>query len=293
MKQFCLFITITISAWLTPLSAQDDWEWPRAVIDGIAYSLETYDIDCEGGTFRTASVINPSELFIGYDKYSGDIVIPTRVEHDGFFYTVNSIFENCFAECKNLESVICPSIGSVMSYAFKDCPLLAKINFSNSDYLGAWIYSYGITDCPKLKELILPPHLSTLCDNAIEAAGLEKLELPESLNSIGDEALCLPSLKELVCHVKTPIGITASNPFGSGEKGISLKKCTLRVPAESVEAYKSSNHWKNFGQILPIEETGIAAIEAEVETGKTYDLLGCPASGKGVRIVNGKKTLVR
>lgn len=65
------------------------------------------------------------------------------------------------------------------------------------------------------------------------------------------------------------------------------------MPAESVTAYKTADHWKEFGRILPIENADIVAPNAATEAAEAYDLLGRPATGNGVRIINGKKTLVR
>jgi hypothetical protein len=35
----------------------------------------------------------------------------------------------------------------------------------------------------------------------------------------------------------------------------------LYVPAESVDAYEEANQWKEFGQILPIENTSVNQVE--------------------------------
>lgn len=278
-----------------------DWPEDKVVeIDGIAYHL-LYDLlvpDCEGNEYYEIidryAVVAPLHLLDGgsESKYSGNVVIPNNLEYDGFTYGIYSLEENCFVDCNDLESVTIAAFGYIPDSAFRNCPKLKKIDLSGC-YNDCTLGSYAIAECPELKEFTLPSGITDLDAQAIEASGLEKIELPETLYSIGAEALCLPSLKELICHVKTPIVMNATNPFGCGEKGINLKECTLRVPAESVEAYKSANYWKDFGQILPIEETGIAAAEAEAESGKAYDLLGRQASGKGVRIVNGKKMLVR
>ena len=41
---------------------------------------------------------------------------------------------------------------------------------------------------------------------------------------------------------------------------VPLADATLYVPAESVEAYKSANQWKDFGTILPISGTDLEDI---------------------------------
>ena len=64
-------------------------------IDGI-----NYDLVAEA---KQATVVSKS------DKYSGEIVIPESVEHEGIAYSVTSIGERAFDWCSGLTSVTIPN----------------------------------------------------------------------------------------------------------------------------------------------------------------------------------------
>ena len=65
-------------------------------IDGI-----NYDFNAEA---KEATVIAKSG-----DKYSGEVVIPEYVEHDGTAYSVTSIGDYAFHWCSGLTSVTIPN----------------------------------------------------------------------------------------------------------------------------------------------------------------------------------------
>lgn len=292
MKQFCLFIVMCMFAMLKPATAQF-WDYPNTVINGVAYDLFVDFWDDEfDEPLRTAVVKSLS--VVTSEKYTGNVVIPESVEYDGNIYYIFEMYDSCFVDCENLESVTFTTCVSISDCSFINCPALKRIEMGNI-YSMDWTYIgvSGISDCPNLKELILSPDLTYLDNNAIEAKGLERLKLPEKVVKIRDKSMCLPNLKELICMSKYPPGIGGSNPFGSGDRGINLKECVLRVPARSIELYKTADYWKDFGQILPLEDVGAVAPEADAESGQAYNLLGRRATGKGLRIINGKKTLTR
>ena len=78
-------------------------------IDGINYKLNA--------EAKQATVIAKSR-----GKYSGEVVIPESVEHEGSAYSVTSIGEYAFSYCSGLTSVTIPnSVTSIGYYAFSDC----------------------------------------------------------------------------------------------------------------------------------------------------------------------------
>ena len=77
-------------------------------IGGIFYILNTNE--------KTAEVTeNPN-------KYTGNIVIPEKVEYEGTEYSVTSIGYNAMNQCSDVTSVTIPnSVISIGNYAFNDC----------------------------------------------------------------------------------------------------------------------------------------------------------------------------
>ena len=78
-------------------------------IDGINYDLVA--------KVKQATVIEKTS-----GKYSGEVVIPESVEHEGAAYSVTSIGSSAFYSCSGLTSVTIPnSVESIGSSAFRYC----------------------------------------------------------------------------------------------------------------------------------------------------------------------------
>ena len=89
-------------------------------IDGINYDLVV--------KAKQATVIAKSS-----GKYSGEVVIPESVEHEGAAYSVTSIGDNAFCECFSLTSITIPnSVTSIGRDAFYGCSGLTSVTIGNS-----------------------------------------------------------------------------------------------------------------------------------------------------------------
>ena len=81
-----------------------------------------------------------------------------------------------------------------------------------------------------------------------------------------------------------------------------VSSATLHVPAASLETYKTTTPWNEFGTIVALTDddpkpSGIDKIEASYKTNKEvfFDLNGVRLSEprKGINIINGKKIIVK
>ena len=89
-------------------------------IDGINYDLVA--------KAKQATVVAKSS-----GKYSGKVIIPESVEHEGATYSVTSIGIYAFSDCSGLTSVTIPnSVTSIGECAFWACSGLTSVTIGNS-----------------------------------------------------------------------------------------------------------------------------------------------------------------
>lgn len=128
---------------------------------------------------------------------------------------------------------------------------IKKIRFSNSlKSIGVQAFSHHSLD---FKELIFPESLVEIGANAFyNEKAVSEIVFGSNLTSLGYGSFCgFENLATVYCYaVKPP---TANGAAWTYE----LATARLRVPAESIDAYKNANGWSSFGEILPIEESSV------------------------------------
>ena len=122
----------------------------EVTIDGIKYDVIT--------KAKQATVIR------GETKYSGSIVIPSEITHNNVTYSVTSIGNEAFYECKGLTSIEIPnSVTSIGNEAFWGCRGLTSVTIPNS--------------------------VTSIGGRAFQGcSGLTSIEIPNSVTSIGNYA---------------------------------------------------------------------------------------------------------
>lgn len=139
----------------------------------------------------------------------------------------------------------------------------------------SWPNNGGILGCPNLYKLVISEGVTNM---SIGIDGSESsyyqiycispvVELPSTIEKIGNRTFGLYKRSIIVCRALIPPRIYL--PPGRYSDGYrseptltesfydaynQMKKMTLYVPAESVDVYKSTPGWSQFGAILPIEE---------------------------------------
>ena len=158
-------VLLALFVMLTPLMASAE----KVEIDGIWYNLVS--------KAKQATVTRSDGT-----SYSGNIIIPTTVTYDGVEYSVTSIGNYAFENCRNLTAIVIPKgIIEIGQYAFSGCGLhtitipgsVNKINTSTflkcsnltSVYISEGVTSIGnmaFSNCSKLTSITIPSSMTEI-----------------------------------------------------------------------------------------------------------------------------------
>ena len=168
------------------------------------------------GSTNKVAVECYSETAASNNHVSGDVVIPSSVEHNNVTYSVAYIGSSAFSGCSGLTSVSIPnSVTSIREFAFSGCSGLTSVSIPNSV---TFIMSGVFYAC----------------------SGLTSVSIPNSVTGIGDLAF-------YGCSGLTSVKCLASIPPSIGNNSFQniSDTCTLTVPCSSLEAYTTSD-WNTY-----------------------------------------------
>ena len=172
-------------------------------------SASAYDVKVDGIYYNLISKSKTAEVTSGEDKYAGDVVIPSSITSEGKEYTVTSIGNEAFYQCKGLTSVIIPnSVTSIGESAFYFCSSLTSITIPNSV---TSIGSSAFAHC-SLTSVTIPNSVTSIGDGAFAwCSGLTSITIPNSVTSIGDYAFrdCSGLTSVTIPNSVTSIGYSA------------------------------------------------------------------------------------
>ena len=168
-----------------------------------------------------------------------------KFEYNHLYYNTLS---DCAAEVSSQAS---------LNYNHDSLVIRQTVDYRTNAYRIVRIGEAAFYEYPSLVFISLPNSVTSIGIGAFyNCTNLCKILLPPALQTIGCGAFAnCTSLKEVTCLATIP---PTCGDLVLGEYeifyGVNVANIPLYVPAESIELYKKADHWKDFGQILPIED---------------------------------------
>lgn len=178
------------------------------------------------------------------------IVIPAQTFVEDWYYSDSEMF-GVFASCQALTDVtLLEGVTKIANGEFSNCRNLQTIHIPESV---ASIGKCAFLNCSNLTSVTLPNSITSIGNCAFMSSGLTSVSIPNSVTSIGVWAFnSCSSLTSITSEATNPPTLE-SDVFINVDKSI-----PLYVPAESIDAYKAAEQWKDFTIILPIPAASVA-----------------------------------
>ena len=161
--------------------------------------------------------------------------------------SVISINEGAFRECNGLTSVTIPnSVTCIGDHAFGNCYNLTSVTIPNSV---TSIGNYAFHGCRGLTSVTIPNSVTNIGEEAFSGcSGLTSITIGNGIEWIDYHAFAeCPELTDVYCMAEN-----APETFSDAFEGSYIEYATLHVPVGSVDAYKATEPWSGFKDILAI-----------------------------------------
>ena len=199
---------------------------------------------------------------------------------------ITSIGEDAFVNCSNLQNMNLPSgITTIGDYAFVGCSNLTNVILPSAL---TSIGNIAFANCSNLANVTLSSNITSIGSSAFQdCSSLKNLTISKEVTSIKDIALN-NSYNWLELE---SVYVAWENPIEAGSffDRIKISNCTLYVPQGTKEAYANADVWKDFGNIIEYDATGIDKVtnRSDVKEISRYSLNGQRVTSptKGVNIV--------
>ena len=201
MKKLLLLLSLCLFAGMKTYAAITYTE-----VDGIYYYF-----------WDNTAIVSPfaqTDDWPGYfSNYKGNVVIPETVTYNGTTYSVTSIGDYAFYNCKGLTSVTIPSsVTNIGADAFGYCSGLTSITIPNS------VTSIGFSafsGCSGLTSVDIGNGVTSIGSGTFEGcSSLTSITIPESVTSIGIHAFYDCSS---LADITIPNSVTSIGPHSFDE----------------------------------------------------------------------------
>jgi hypothetical protein len=178
--------------------------------------------------------------------------------------TLTTIENDAFADCSGLTSFTLPK--SVTHYgeglgALKECGNLASIKvedgntkYDSRDNCNAIIETATKTLVSGCKNTVIPNTVTIIGLQAFRGSSLTSIVIPSSVTMIGELAF-------LYCNNLTSVSVDVTTPLAITENTFTNRaNATLYVPAGSKAAYEAADYWKDFKEIIEMEDPSVRTV---------------------------------
>ena len=188
-KGFIMLVVLMLMMASSAMAQEAKFE----VIGGLRYLLDT--------GAKTATLMPKTD-----GKYSGDIVVPEKVNSsDGMEYVVTSFEERCFYDCSGIKAITIPSsVTSLGDYCFSCCYGLTSITIPSS----VTSLSDGcFSGCSGLTSITIPSSVTSLGGSCFyDCSGFKSITIPSSVTSLGNH--CFNGCRRLT-SITIPSSVTS------------------------------------------------------------------------------------
>ena len=283
---------------ITPVVSRGSNSEPYSVSIRIDYQGDDADCICPYNISFTLHGLETNSFFFSCCWYQGQInltegeplvlgdidgIIMEEISIDGFDYTLERI--------TNTARLVSGPYGK----AEGRLNIPSQLTYKGQKYSVTSIGEYAFAYRENTPSITIPNSVTSIKRGAFyHCEGLTSIVIGSGVTSIGEYAFnyCL-GLADVYCYADSVPKTANDRVFYNSP----IASATLHVPAASIEAYRTTSPWSDFGTIVALkadDPTGIANVE-NAKSVSIFDLEGRKVANprKGLYIKNGHKVLIK
>lgn len=222
--------------------------------------------------------------------FAGCYGLTSVTMNDELTYTGGGTFKNCI-NLKNID--FGKGLKIIGGQSFYNCQSLTSVSLPDNIKK---IHDGAFAECINLQKIDFGDGVETIADGAVDGCeNLKSVSFGISTKKIDLSFFMCDNVEEIICRATTP---PEANDLLFWNSFINTETVLLYVPAQSIEAYRTTYPWSEFKNILPISTTGIENITQQTTTDpniNTFDFFGRCVNNSTQKLIirNGKKFLLK